>query len=161
MVWKDTIIIKGENFSTDPAKLSVVIKLGNENFPLNIIKSSIHEIRSILPVFVSVNKPGINVKNSFGESGYTSFNIMPPIIDSISPESGKAPLTVRLYGRNLGFGYVTANVYFNQTLATAQVSSQGVQIVSLPSGLPAGPVNVTASFIGLTTVKQNFFTILP
>ncbi len=90
------------------------------------------------------NDGAIRVTSSTGESVFTGFTFMKPLITSFSPAFGPAGSSVTITGEN--FSTVANNniVYFGAAKATVTGASTTSLTVTVPSGVSWQPITVTA-----------------
>jgi hypothetical protein len=86
-----------------------------------------------------------------GSGGGTS-----PIITSLSPTSGTVGTPVTITGTNFGSPQGTSTVTFNGTTATVTSWSATTIATSVPTGIPAGNVNVVVTVNGVASNSVNF-----
>jgi hypothetical protein len=146
------------NVSVSNATLSTTgteYSLGNANFPGGSSTSS-----------TGVQETGISgVGNTFTVTvpAYTEYAILiptggvsqAPVINSLSPTSGAAGLSVTINGSNFGSSQGSSTVNFGGTQASVTLWSATSIAVKVPS-LSAGAVNVTVSVGGSSSNSESF-----
>ena len=80
-----------------------------------------------------------------------------PVLNAVSPDSGKANDTITVSGTNFGATQGSAVVTFGSTNASSYISWSATQIKAVvPSGVTAGTVNVTVTAGGKASNTKSF-----
>lgn len=168
-----TVTINGKNFAT--RQEGAVVRFGSNQLPggsLQVVNSTQATITLTPDLLTTAGTFPVIYVNPGGFTGGTPSNSVdfqvvnqatsqPPVINSISPTSGRVSQQVTITGSNFDpINPANDIVKFSGVTATSIVSVSVTQIVvSVPAGATSGPVTVTSN--GLTSNAVNFTVVAP
>jgi len=168
LVWGTEIDIFGKNFSYIPENISVQMKMfsaDNGYRPLTITESGKTKVTALLNTPAGKTDIGnnselyITVNNK--ESIKVPVHFKAPVISSINPVSGFIMQSATIYGSNLGNPFVNYEVTLGGVYCSIWQSGSGYLKVLIPDAPGAGQKPLSVKFQGMTTTKENAFSVTP
>jgi hypothetical protein len=153
----DTIRITGKNFNS--AILRNIVKF-NEN-TAQVLLASPTSLSVIIPrtIRASSNKITVNV-NLQTSVEEINFNILPPIISSISPLSGLTGSTIQISGNNFNPQTAGNIVFLGSLTGVIQSSSKNKITILVPAGTYKSRSNtIEVKVVGLSGLSSSSFTL--
>jgi len=148
----DTVVIKGDYFSEDPADCNVFF--GNQE--ALVLSSTINEIRVIVPFTPQVSANIRVIINGIPSLNNISFEILRPVLLGIEPLTGTFGDTVNLYGNNFPTDPSLIEVFFNDVRAVVTEASRLRLKVRVPTGNNISPVTITVRYYDVYTWVDKF-----
>ncbi|MBL0743474.1 IPT/TIG domain-containing protein [Chryseolinea lacunae] len=152
----DTVVIKGNYFSTD-AK-AVKVKFGTFEAP--VLSSSLTEVKCRVPADIPLDEVAIVVTvTRQSVQAPTLFKLETPVVETFSPQTGTFGDVVTLQGKHFDVVKEKNIVKFNDVIATVIDATPTVIKVGVPAGLRTRESRISIS-VGLqSSLAQGNFTL--
>ena len=142
-----TVVITGTNFDTASA---VAFNGSGATFTID----SPTQITATVPAAATTGK--IKVTNPAGAASSVASFLVPPVVTSFSPASGRVGTSVVINGKTFNGA---SSVQFNGVAATFSINSSSKITATVPSGATTGKISVTTP--GGTALSPTDFTVTP
>lgn len=156
-IWKDLVVLKGENFSS--IKANNVVKFAGHL--ATIASCSPDSIACYVPESLNVSPATVQVSVHGNSSQLTgAFTLLPPEIDTVDPAQGDISKSITITGRN--FNWNTTRVTVGD-VPVQQTNNTSTSIVfKVPPGTVSGPTKIKViTAEGNGSAEADFIVIAP